>query len=1657
MSDFLCKRLELTRLELLDMGLRGNTLLNLRHTASTVPIVGESSVEIFRRLVLEQRAFRFAAQQPSVQELRPDFRPSEDQQRGRDDANPAVILNSTGDTAQEAQIDVTVPTDQTDLLLQTRLEPSQLEQRLLKISNAARGYFEEQGVEILFLALGVLEWSEDPSGKAVRRAPLVLVPVELQRVAAGHGFKLVYSGADLGPNLTLASKLKSEFRIELPLFEMDTLALDRYLETVRNAVASRPRWRVQVDEVCLGFFSFGKFQMYQDLDPDIFPADAKPWEHPVVKALLADGFDAPSDPVPGNIELTELNFVKDADTSQTEAALAVVQGSNLVIQGPPGTGKSQTITNIIAELLARGKTVLFVAEKMAALEVVKRRLDESHLGDAVLELHSHKSQRKSVIDELARCLQTGVPETPDRSEVQARHRQLQHGLDAYHQAVSSPVLKSGTSYVQALGEALRLSDSHDLAVLGGRLPFDAMRDWTHADFGQANHQVGLLVTHLREHGSPDQSNWFGVRLLQFGPDEQHRVLTLLAAIRQQIEQLRGQSSKLNELVTLTDVRDLTGAQRLVECFKTLRQMPVHEDLAGVRMDLEAWHSVEDFDQVVMLGRRLQALRQSRQSLLLEQAWDQNVLDMRAAWAGTGDRWWRLVSGTFRQARRDLQSLMKTSLPDDPQACLAILNDILAFQSLKAEFERVKQPFEIVFGPLWRDLASDWGKLESLGHWMHATSQLIRRGDLSAHQVCVMTTLDEKDRQRLWVVFDEMQETVQRLGGHIDDLLTTVQLDRERWRAGESGFDSLLNWLDEASSHSQDLYALSRFNQIESLLDNSALKELVARARCWGQRPPEGLLHVLQTSWYLGLVHEAYANRSLIAQFDRASHEHAVKAFGDLDRQLMIHAQERLVCRLHERLPLPVAVGEMGILRREMNKKRRHMALRQLIREAGRAIQQIKPVFMMSPMSVATYLEHGAVQFDVVIFDEASQVRVADALGALLRARQAVVVGDSRQMPPTDFFSRTLELDDEQAEQSQTVDIESVLGMFVAQGAPQKMLRWHYRSRHDSLIAVSNQAFYESQLLVFPTPGVHPQATGLRLHLDRGASYDRGHSRTNPAQARAVAMAVIEHARHTPSLSLGVVAFSTAQRDCLLLEIENLRRQNPDLESFFNQARSDGESFFVKNLENVQGDERDVIMISIGYGRTDDGHLIPNFGPINQDGGERRLNVLITRAKLAMEVFSNFSADELSVDTSTPMGVRVLQSLLAYAQTGVLDHSATNGTGDVGAFERYLCEQVRSLGYEPRARLGQSGFYIDIAVADPHAVVSDQGDPGVVQRYALAIQTDGVSYQATIDTRERERVRDSVLGSFGWQVHRVWSTDWLRSPKLSRERLRTAIESAIKRLHESVQVTQASSQAGLPKAISASDGAQTQTAIIDSLEPLSGERSRDEVRANDQGQPTDVVGPAFVRHDESQTKVEALSDAVTIERVDRSEQVVRSVPPYEIYQGSLGLPRHQMLHEALPESLGLSIRTLVLHEGPMHLDLIARRLAQEAGLSRLSSRVLERIAQGIDHGVRHQALYRHGEFVSAQSRPDVPLRSRSHLPALYRNIGYISPFELRQALSHSIGHSYGITTDEALSMSLSLLGFQRVTAKSLVVVKAVLDEMIDEGVVMLSQGKLMLRG
>ena len=529
----------------------------------------------------------------------------------------------------------------------------------------------------------------------------------------------------------------------------------------------------------------------------------------------------------------------------------------------------------------------------------------------------------------------------------------------------------------------------------------------------------------------------------------------------------------------------------------------------------------------------------------------------------------------------------------------------------------------------------------------------------------------------------------------------------------------------------------------------------------------------------------------LGQFAIPDHEWLIDQFRKLDRD----AVRRCFTRIRQaRLNDPTrptdnmldAPGELGILLREVHKQKRHLPLRQLFKRVPTLLLRLKPCLMMSPLAVSTYLDSREIRFDLVIFDEASQVRPHDAISSIYRGRQLVVAGDQKQLPPTTFFERAVSEEeipgDEDEIEEKIDDFESILDVCCALGVQRRRLRWHYRSRRESLIAFSNQHFYANELVTFPSVQDTGESPAVRLAYEPEGRWRPGPSGGyNVREALKTAELVMEHFRSKPSLSLGVVAFGQRQHLAIVEELDRLRRADPSLEDFFSDDRD--EPFFVKNLENVQGDERDVIFLSIGYGPDENGRVAMRFGPLNRQGGERRLNVAVTRARWETTVISSMQSHDIDLSRTAALGASLLRAYLEFAEggTSTLGGKVTRPGGEDydSPFEKAVAEALRQEGMEVRTQVGCSGYRIDLALVDPN-------NPG---RFVLGVECDGASYHNSATARDRDRLRQEFLELLGWRIVRIWSTDWIRDARIQIDRVKAAFRQSL------VAATDSSSRVG----------------------------------------------------------------------------------------------------------------------------------------------------------------------------------------------------------------------------------------------------------------------
>ncbi len=1576
-------RIERARRELLDLSARNRLVSTPRGPSRgrKIDVVDERTEEVFRLLVAERKSMSFL---PGAGEDQPGEHGAE---------NPSLAQ------PEEVGPGAGAPDPRhTDLRLQTRLKSEALQARLLAMYYDAQTYEQEQGVSILYLAAGFLRWYESPTSDTARYAPLLLLPVDLERPSAAGRFHVRLREEDIATNLSLRAKLKAEFGIDLPeVPDAEELSPTAYFEAVHGAVAGQPRWDVLPDDMVLWFFSFAKYLMYRDLDPASWPAHAPLGSNPVLSSLLGDGFPG-EPPLFGEDEKIDrlippevMVHVTDADSSQAVVIEEVRRGRHLVVQGPPGTGKSQTITNLIAGAVKEGKKVLFVAEKMAALDVVRGRLERLGLGPMCLELHSSKASKKAVLEELARTLALGRPRTQAPGGMLEALKAAIARLNGHAEVMNTPVDPSGLTPYQVIG---RLAALYGRGVEASNLGLAGLESWTADLFRARCRDVEELQAYLESLGAPADHPWRGVRRVEPILHAELRELAdgLVEAIKS-LDTVVGAATELERDLGLPAQPDrhLRDVQQLAQYAIRLVNVPPM-DRDGIRSPV--WDTKwEHVAELIERGQTLDAGRSVAEGKVADVAWRTDLSATRRHLAGHGRSLFRWFVSDYRAAVVTLKGILKGEPPRSLAERLEIVDAVISVQETSRALDEdpsVAQLGRDAFGAEWRGSRSDWGQLAQIVAWDRECRDANFPWDHWAH----LARLDSSGRSP-----DSLRAVIGHLepvSGRLQQLVESIELDVADAFGRESislvPIHDLLARLRRWGNEQEGLSKWIGYEMRRRRLALAGLAPLVAGLH-------EGLIAAgaaadqLRVSYYQALIRDILRRYAGLAGFDGQSHGRWVEEFRALDRARLETARGEVATAHHDAIPHAATGGEMAVIRREIEKKRRHKPIRVLLREAGTAALAIKPVFLMSPISVAQYLEPGGVTFDLLLIDEASQVSPVDALGAMARARQVVVVGDDKQLPPTRFFSKILDdggVAGDAEGDLDAGDLESVLGLCVAQGLAQRMLRWHYRSRHHSLIAVSNREFYENRLQVVPSPTAITAMHGLHFRHVRDGVFDRGNTATNRVEARAVAEAVIEHARGAPKNSLGVGCFSVAQRDAIRDELELLQRNNPQLAGFFSPGRA--EPFFVKNLENIQGDERDVIFISVGYARDLSGTMAMNFGPLSGQGGERRLNVLISRARERCEVFASITHDDIDLQRARSRGAAAFKTFLGYAATGVLDHEAPTGGDFDSDFERQVAAVLRSLGHEVHCQVGTARFIIDLAVVD-------QARPG---RYLLGIECDGASYHSSRSARDRDRIREAVLRDRGWKMHRIWSTDWFHRPGEQLRRVADAIE-----------------------------------------------RARVETQADEGG--GDEAG---------ETKPADLDPACEIERSEPvaeedAGQVETWASPY--VEADIDVPSGTPIHETSPALLAEIVARVIEIEGPVHRDEVTRRMTSLWGLQRTGARIADATSAAIDAAARSGRVRCDADFLSRCGMDAVPVRCRDGVKSAgLRRPEMLPPAEVREAILRLAAGHIGLGRDELAAMVTRTLGFRSTGAKLREVIEGVVQDLVDGAAIELRDGRIYLR-
>ncbi len=1243
--------------------------------------------------------------------------------------------------------------------------------RLYNLYLKSKESLREQGINTFFVTFGLLHYYDVDHSDQKISAPLLMVQASIKRVETSsknkHRYEIIADEEDVQFNPSLEQKLKIHFNLKVPEIK-EGVPLKDWLKEFGDSLSGKEKWKVEKN-LCVGIFSFRKLLLYLDLER----FKEKILKNPILQVLcgapqniLGDFDDIPEEKELDNkIKPSNIHQVLDADSSQQVVIEAAKKGLSFVVQGPPGTGKSQTIVNIIAEFLSLGKKVLFVSQKAAALEVVKKRLDSVGLGEYCLELHSYKANKKTVLKQLEKQLMN--------------RRKIESSFDDDDEEFFSQ-LSGSKKELNILGEQLLKERGEikkslyeiigDISVLenvpqiecGIKNPLNVSRQ----ELNIRITQLSNIESYHKEISNYEDHLWKGTIIERLSLSLNKKINERLDSLVSFTEQIKTLIKETGEKIEI-DVNNLDSLNRVYLVLQKIQEKPKGKNLQinlfSKNLDVEKGQTrriIENLEESKKISQCLADIYEVKYfNLPVEK-----ILVRFQKIRGFS----RLLESNCRS---DIYSVLKLFKKKTKIFSIEIEEDLKKLLRLK----NLKKEHKLLGINLSKFYEEKIDENEKYEKWQSREKQLIWLKEIKKLFPILSKKLIEKilnDENALLKLLKKYEKTYEKEFKPCFETFLSDYFSESFSRWDKSVFNieikTLFDWLLSLKNNVSSLRGWLEFNNHIHTLDEE-LKEYVEKF-LRGHYPAKHLAEAYRKKFLLCLLEKIDENLDVK---EGEHYDFLIKKFKKLDRKHQVIALKNIIYNLEKNKPhlggfKSANTSEIGILRREIHKKKRHKPLRELFVKTSNLTLILKPCFMMSPLSVAQYINFNEFDvFDVVIFDEASQIMTEDAVGSIVRAKQSIIVGDSQQLPPTSFFSS---LDDGLDEREDEIeDLASILEDATTL-MKQKYLCWHYRSKDESLIAFSNRKFYDSRLVTFPNNELLPKNKGIEYVFVKDGVYDRGGSRQNVEEAKQVIKLIEKHIKKSPDKSLGVVAFSMQQQRAIQDQVEIFRRKNPKYSSFFEEQDVLNE-FFVKNLERIQGDERDVMIFSVGYGPDANKKMTLNFGPINKTGGYKRLNVAITRAREKIYLVSSFHPESIDLQKVSNEGLKSLLLYMKYAKNPeslMIDISVSDTLAFESDFEEAVYNKLTERGWDLAAQVGTSGYRIDLAIKHPNK----KGE------FILGIECDGAAYHSSATARDRDRLRQLVLEGLGWKIHRIWSTDWIIDSNIAIKKIEKKIKSIL---------------------------------------------------------------------------------------------------------------------------------------------------------------------------------------------------------------------------------------------------------------------------------------
>lgn len=1308
--------------KLLDLSLRNN-LLNLRFTKSMLQIV-DLKINLLEDTLAEGKVYTIHPNnnQPITRKYNNYLSPLH---------NSSDLFKLANDEFNYNRLLTTYHNDDLNTILTNLYRTSKLAE-------------EENGKSTLYLGLGLLKWFEPKNKNIPRFAPILLVPVELSRKSVNTKYTLKSREEETMINITLIEYLKQEYNLNLNALEnlpMDDFGVDvpRVLAIIRNAVLNLEGWDV-LEQIVVGTFSFNKLILWQDISK--YSEEIQ--KSSIVKSLIDGKLSESLESVDAdyteleNLPSSSLTLPIPADNSQLNAVNNANQNKTFILHGPPGTGKSQTITNIIADALANDKKVLFVAAKKAALDVVHKRLENIGLDPFCLELHSNKSKKSDVLNQFQNALETPKYQLAkdfleEAKRLDERKKEINKYITQLHQKNQiSWSLYDSISFLE--NNAVSFSDVEKVQIDFKNLnllKWNSWNDWM-VLFSSVSAQIGQPKTHPL----------YLVTLNSHQFDHQNNLSTAIDNYRTSFEKAQDLFNKYqidkNQLGEFEKVFDFISKNK-------------------IQSNLFDFHFDKEKNQLLHQWIEWFSKKQNLESGIT-QKFSKNILGtnldaVRIIWNQSKHTWFLPKWLKQRKVKSQLQGYANSKINSE-QTVEQFFNHLENYQEAKDKLSESK--FEI-----FNVLNVDYFRNENL------ESDSLRKDLQNLEQLEILLKESLVVSPKEWMIGNFISQNIKQ---EIDVISSNANKLNEAQEILQKYLFEIPN-LEKLSEIKVNLHQLENcinYNIYKAKANEIDLKWLIDLLE-QGKLNPNNIQFEFDKILHFNHFIQTTYESEVLTGFDANIYESLIQQYKNIHKEFIDISKNKLIVKLSSNIPNisqeARQSSEIGFLQKAIRSKGRGISIRRLFDQIPNLIPRLKPCMLMSPISVAQYFDVNTEHFDLVIFDEASQLPTSEAISALARAKQAIIVGDPKQMPPTSFFSSS-KVDEDNIEME---DLESILEDCLALSIPSNYLLRHYRSKHESLISFSNKNFYDSKLLTFPSPDdLNRKVT---FEFVEGF-YDKGKTRTNKNEASAIIDYIKKHLSSGNRKSIGVVTFSQTQQTLIEDLLLKLFQENPKLEEFVMNSE---EPIFIKNLENVQGDERDIILFSIGYGPDEDQKISMNFGPLNRDGGWRRLNVAVTRARYEMKVFSSLKGDQIDLNRTKSEGVKGLKDFLNFAEKGNVALKLSSENTSKESLIESIAQHLKKAGLTVKKNIGTSGYKVDLGIVHPEKE----------DEYILGILVDGDNYFNIHTTNDRELLAPNVLNSLDWNIFRIWTLDWLKNKEKIVTQIKEKIEDYRNKVDEEI--------------------------------------------------------------------------------------------------------------------------------------------------------------------------------------------------------------------------------------------------------------------------------